>query len=1164
LLISTNGTIFVGSNYFTTNGISQSFYKRLEIETEQTQTYYLKIVNKSPTDPDTIIYKGDSGDSYWSVQYFDTNNNNITSSVTQGSNITLDVSEEFLLRVVVKPSVLTPPDNLKNIFFEIYSDEIPSQRDVSVFSNIGVELKPDLIVVDIGGNTYRDSDYSYQTKSVNSISGVSNSYTIYIQNDGGSIESFRLKAYYSNAGGSITNWIISFRTNGIEITSDVTQAGYLFENLSPSQTIAIELIAYPKFYGLSSTNSAVENKLYIRLNAESVTKPARRDLGTLFCEIKRGMPDIYLEDGYVGRGRYDTTFNETNKFVLGVVLNYPRSTIIWLKNDGIYTDSFNYYVTVVSNDPTKWDFSFTNISTLQDLTSVITNSNIGYSFTNKQGLTKAIKFTIVATQGNVGDRIYFYNYFKTTSEKIRKDRIWYIGQIVDGLPDIAVSNYQDTNLYGWGQGATNDYCNTKIETGETNQFLILLHNEATGGGAANFIFKEIQRSGATSTIEYYTNGSPVPYSAISNGITFSIASSNYTTIKVKIYNTGSSSGDTTDLRYRLTLQGYNDVYDEFILTSTRVDPNIYIGFTNTSSSSQTFYLPKNSETEFYVIITNQDVVAERFRLKATPQDSQYSIRYYYCSNSTTNEITAEITNSSTGWITEALSAGDYVKLKVWVQTAATLTGGDFKIIDIQGAPFKNESKVEHLYAKILVVEGVPDISALDENNNKVGDGKDAPVEYISEKIKIDETNTYKIYLENDIAGTGPVHIIFKEITNYGKDKFNIQYLDKSLSDITYNVTNTGQEFYLTAGGQDYIFLRITGNTNIPSGDKCFVKFKFWMKYEPVNYDEFSITNTMVNPKVNLGVARIIDRIWDFDDYKNSLSYKTIRNVGVTFYIGIRNEDVVPEQMKIKGAGGNSTWDIKYYDELDNEITTEVVAGTYATKTLNYMEFYRIRAYVLPAPSALPADTININISGAPLKNLTQQDTVSVSVTIDCTYVKGRVIDKATGSPIKDATIQITDAYGIKTSGKSDSSGNFAVPVYPQYNVKFVAQADAEGYVGQRKEFISTTETNYVYFELVPLRLSADKLDVRIFPHPATEGSGGNFVYSVPESGETKLMIFDLYGRLVKIVVREYKERGVYYAIWDGTAEDGSRVGRGVYIYVLQTKAGKVVKKLFIK
>jgi len=1164
LIISTNDITYYGINYYTTNGTGQSFYKRLEIETEETQNYYVKIINKSPTDPDTIFYKGSGSDNYWKIEYFDTNNINITSSVTNGTNISLQTNKSIKIRVKVKPLAICPPDNLKIINFKIYSIEVPSQMDVALFSNIGVQLKPDLIIENFGNDMYRDNNYTDQTKSVNSISGVSNSYIIKIQNDGGSIESFKLHSILSNYGGSLTNWVVKFLTNNIDVSSYITNSGLLFKNLSPGATKEVKVISYPKFYGISSTNSAVGNKLFIKLNSYSTTKTNRRDLGTLYCEIKRGFPEIYLSDGNVGRGRVDTTFNETNKFILGVILNYPRSTTVWLKNEGIYTDSFNYFVKVSNNDPSKWNFSFTNIANSENITSSVTNSNIGFSFTNSAGYLKAIKFTIVATQGAVGDQIYFYNNLKTSSEKIRLDRIWFIGQIVEGLPDVAVSNLQNNKMFGWGQGATNDYLNSKIEENETNQFVIFLHNEATGTNSADFIFKEYERSGAISAIQYLTNDVLIPYSVVSQGITYSIPAGSYKTIKLKILNTGVNSSDTTVLKYRLNLSGYPDVYDEFVLNSIRVKPDVYIGFMNTTLSSQTFYLPKGAGTNFYVIITNQDIVKESFKIKATKGDENYKIRYYECKESSTNEITGQITNY---YLTGELGAGESFILKVKVSTTNTLIGVDYKIINLEASPLKNESKKENIKAKILIVEAVPDLSALNSQGQKIGDGKYATNEYITEKIKASQTNLYRIYIENDIsADRGPVYMIIKEIASSNKNKFNIKYFDSGLNDITYEITNGGKEYYLSAGGQTYIFMRVIAMSNTPSGEKCFAKLKLYMKHQPENYDEFSITNIMVNPIGNLRVASILEQIWNFDSYyEDSMNFKTLRNVGVTFYIGIRNEDVVKERFKIKGDAGKDLWTVNYYDEFDNDITSEVISGNYITKEIESSNFYRIRGFVIPSPSALPGDSITLNISGSPLQDLDKKDSVKVNISIECTYVKGKVIDKTTGKPITNANIQIKDGYGIITYGKSDSAGNFAVPIYPQYNVKIEAKADAEGYVGQIKTFISKiSETNYVNFELVPLRLTEDKLDIRIFPHPIKKGEGGNFVYSVPQAGEVKFMIFDVYGKLLKTLVNEYKERGVYYVIWDGSSDDGTVLDRGIYLYVIETKVGKSVRKLFIK
>jgi flagellar hook assembly protein FlgD len=45
-----------------------------------------------------------------------------------------------------------------------------------------------------------------------------------------------------------------------------------------------------------------------------------------------------------------------------------------------------------------------------------------------------------------------------------------------------------------------------------------------------------------------------------------------------------------------------------------------------------------------------------------------------------------------------------------------------------------------------------------------------------------------------------------------------------------------------------------------------------------------------------------------------------------------------------------------------------------------------------------------------------------------------------------------------------------------------------------------------------------------------------------------LKVFDVRGSLVRILVEEWREPGVYSELWDGRRDDGSELPSGVYIY----------------
>ena len=69
-------------------------------------------------------------------------------------------------------------------------------------------------------------------------------------------------------------------------------------------------------------------------------------------------------------------------------------------------------------------------------------------------------------------------------------------------------------------------------------------------------------------------------------------------------------------------------------------------------------------------------------------------------------------------------------------------------------------------------------------------------------------------------------------------------------------------------------------------------------------------------------------------------------------------------------------------------------------------------------------------------------------------------------------------------------------------------------------------------------------------------------YDVPPSGGTvRLSIYDTRGRLVRELVNEFQSSGRKSVTWNGTDEGGRRVSSGVYLYLLDTRQGSLIRKM---
>jgi flagellar hook assembly protein FlgD len=74
------------------------------------------------------------------------------------------------------------------------------------------------------------------------------------------------------------------------------------------------------------------------------------------------------------------------------------------------------------------------------------------------------------------------------------------------------------------------------------------------------------------------------------------------------------------------------------------------------------------------------------------------------------------------------------------------------------------------------------------------------------------------------------------------------------------------------------------------------------------------------------------------------------------------------------------------------------------------------------------------------------------------------------------------------------------------------------------------------------------LTSRNYPNPFNPRT--TIEFTLPAKGETKLAIYDVKGRKVKILLNAVLEAGIHSLIWNSRNDDEQEVASGVYIYEL--------------
>jgi hypothetical protein len=82
-----------------------------------------------------------------------------------------------------------------------------------------------------------------------------------------------------------------------------------------------------------------------------------------------------------------------------------------------------------------------------------------------------------------------------------------------------------------------------------------------------------------------------------------------------------------------------------------------------------------------------------------------------------------------------------------------------------------------------------------------------------------------------------------------------------------------------------------------------------------------------------------------------------------------------------------------------------------------------------------------------------------------------------------------------------------------------------------------------------------------YPNPFNPST--KIEFSVPISSEIEITIYDLFGRKIKTLEKNFYQQGQYQTIWDGTNEANTKVASGTYIYILYTNSSKLSKKMIL-
>ncbi len=190
------------------------------------------------------------------------------------------------------------------------------------------------------------------------------------------------------------------------------------------------------------------------------------------------------------------------------------------------------------------------------------------------------------------------------------------------------------------------------------------------------------------------------------------------------------------------------------------------------------------------------------------------------------------------------------------------------------------------------------------------------------------------------------------------------------------------------------------------------------------------------------------------------------------------------------------------------------------------------------------------------------DDVAISgggISADPGYIEGTVVIADGAGNVEDV---IVEAGGETTNPAAD--GTYFFELQPgTYDVT----ATLTGYDTETIEDVVVTEGNSttgVDFNLFTgsgeIIVVATKLDNN-YPNPFNPETRINF--SIKEVGNVTIEVYNIRGQLVKILVDDLRETGIYTVIWNGTDNSNKSVSSGVYFYKMKAQNYNSTKKMIL-
>ena len=213
------------------------------------------------------------------------------------------------------------------------------------------------------------------------------------------------------------------------------------------------------------------------------------------------------------------------------------------------------------------------------------------------------------------------------------------------------------------------------------------------------------------------------------------------------------------------------------------------------------------------------------------------------------------------------------------------------------------------------------------------------------------------------------------------------------------------------------------------------------------------------------------------------------NQVVTYYIKIENTGNSNNTLTIIGSSGDVDWVVSYYDGVSgtNDITNQVILGSYQPTAIAAFSYKEIRAEVMPKPTAIGASNKALTVQAYSTGAGNPTDSVIATTTVNNNYALDSWVGATTGTYDTSSAAQPADnsqtvTYYIKIDNTGNTNNTVTVSG---------TSGDADWIVSYYDAPTGTDITNLVVlgtYQPTAIPVSGNK-EIRVDVRPAVNVSG---------------------------------------------------------------------------